>query len=101
MPGRNVGDADRRIGGVDVLAAGAGRAHRVDANILGGLRYRCPRPRQHGDGRGGGVDAPAGLGLGHPLNPVDAGFELQPRKHALAGNGGDDFLVAAGLALTG
>ena len=36
---------------------------------------------------------------GHPLDAMDAGFELQPREHALAGDVGDDFLVAAGVAL--
>jgi hypothetical protein len=33
--GRQVGDADRRIGLVDVLAAGAGGAEGVDAQVLG------------------------------------------------------------------
>jgi hypothetical protein len=57
--------------------------------------------RQDGDGGGRGVDAAAGLGFGHPLDAVDAGFELQARKDAFAGDHGDDFLVAAGIALGG
>ncbi len=42
---------------------------------------------------------PPDSGLRNPLHPVHARFELQPRKHALAGHGGNDFLVAAGFAL--
>ena len=34
MPGRQVRDADGRVGHVDVLAAGAARSERVDAQVL-------------------------------------------------------------------
>ena len=54
---------------------------------------------QHRNGRGGGVDTPAAFGRGHALDAVNAAFELQPTKHAVAGDRGDDFLVAADLAL--
>ena len=37
---------------------------------------------QHGDGGGGGVDAALRLGVGHPLHPMHAAFELQPAEHA-------------------
>ena len=35
----------------------------------------------------------------HALHPVHAGFEFQLRKHAAPGDGRNDFLVAAGIAL--
>ncbi len=56
--------------------------------------------RQHGDGRGGSMDAPARLGGRHTLDPMDARFEFQPGEHPPAGDIGDDLLVAAGIALT-
>ena len=88
------------VGGVGVLAAGRRRPERIDADVF--------RPdvdvdllgfRQHRDRRRRGVDAPARLGRRHPLHAVHAGFEFEPGEHALAGDIGDDFLVAAGLAL--
>ena len=95
-----MGDAHRRIGGVDVLAAGAGGAHRIDADVFGrDVDVDLLGLRQHGDGRRRGVDAAAGLGRRHALHAVHAGFELQLREDALARDGRDDFLVAAGLAL--
>ena len=80
-----MGDADRRFGLVDVLAAGALRPHGVDLEIgivdrdvdLLGLG-------QHRDGRGRGVDAARRLGVGHALHAVHAGFELQPGEDAAA-----------------
>jgi hypothetical protein len=76
-----VGDADGGVGLVDVLAAGAGGPVGVDAQVALLSRSRCrrcPRLRHHGDRAGGGVDAPLGLGLRHPLHPVGAGLELEP-----------------------
>ncbi len=54
------------------------------------------RLRQHGDRGGGGMDAPLRFGLRHALHAMHAGFEFEPREHALAGDIGDDLLVAAG-----
>jgi len=97
--GRDVGDADRRVGLVDVLAARARRAIGIDAQIgVVDLDLDILGFRQNRDGGGGGVDAPLRLGLRHALNAVDAALELQPAEHALAGDRGDDFLVAAHLA---
>src|SRR5690606_11742052 len=63
-----VGDADRRVGLVDVLAARAGGAEGVHAQVGGGdrgrlalLRDRDERPR-----RRRGVEAGLGRGLGPP-----------------------------------
>ena len=47
------------------------------------------------------MDAPAGLGRRHALHAVHAGFEFQMGKDALARHRGDDFLVAADLAVAG
>ena len=69
----------------------------VDAQVLVlDLDIDLFRLGQHGDRRGRGVDAPLRLGLRHALHAMHAGFEFQPREHALAGDVGDDFLVAAG-----
>ena len=50
---------------------------------------------QHGDGRRRSVDAAGGLGVGHALHAVHAGFEFQLGERAAAADFGDDFLVAA------
>src|SRR5690606_37996949 len=81
---------------VDVLAAGTGRTHRIDADIF--------RPDvdvdlldfgQDSDGRGRGMDAPRAFRHRHALHAVHAALELQAREDALAGDRGDGFLVAA------
>ncbi len=95
--GRNMRDADRRFSLIDVLAAGALRAHRVDLQIgfidididLFGLR-------ENRDGRSRRMDAPLGFGVGHALDPMRAGFEFQSREDAASGDLGDDFFIAAG-----
>jgi hypothetical protein len=86
MPVGNVGDADRRVGLVDVLAAGALRRDRC----------RCAGPRslirrldfldlgQDRDGAGRGVDAPLRLGGRHALHAMHAGFEFQLGEGAAA-----------------
>ena len=54
---------------------------------------------QDGDGRGRSVDAARGLGIGHPLDAVHAGFVFELGEGAAAADLGDDFLVAAHRAL--
>ena len=49
---------------------------------------------QHGDGRGGGVDATLGLGGGHPLDPVHARLPTQAAEGLGAAHGDDRFLDA-------
>ncbi len=95
--GRQVGQPHRRIGLVDVLAAGARGAEGVDAQIAGidfdlaelvGLgHYR--------DRAGRGMDAPLRLGGRHALHAMAARFELQLRERGIAGDAHDHFLVAA------
>src|SRR5207244_8764213 len=55
---RDVGDPDRRFGLVDVLAAGALRAHGLYPQIVAlDVDVDVLDFRQHGDGGGGGVNA--------------------------------------------
>ncbi len=98
--GGQVRDADRRIGLVDVLAARARGAKRIDADVCGidrdvgnriGLGNDRDRARRS-------VDAPLRLRLGHALHAVAAGFELEPRVGALTDDAHDHFPVAAELA---
>src|SRR3546814_20919266 len=73
-----MGDAHRRIGGVDRLAAGPGRAVDVDPQILVvDLNVDLFGLGQHRDGRCRGVDAPARFGHRPALEAVDARFELE------------------------
>ena len=94
-----MGDAHRRIGRVDVLAASARGAHRVDPDVLGAdVDVDLLGLGQHGDRRRRRMDAPAALRLRHALDAMNARFEFQPGEDAFAGNRGDNFLVAADLA---
>src|SRR5664280_282858 len=77
--GRQMRDADRAVGFVDVLAAGAAGAKGVDAQLarierqLLGLVWLG----EGGDGASAGVDAPLRLGGGDPLHAVAARLELE------------------------
>src|SRR5262249_7101218 len=48
-----------------------------------------------GHRHGGGVDAPRGLGLGDPLDAMDAALELEAAVDAVPGDLDDDLLDAA------
>src|SRR5271163_3521394 len=92
-------DPDRRLCLVDVLAAGAAGTHRIDLQVrLVDLEVDLLRLRHHGNGRGGGVDAPLRLCRRHALHAVHAALELQLGEGAAPDDFGDDFLVAAGRA---
>ena len=83
--GRNVGDADRRFGLVDVLAAGAAGAHGLDAQIVVlDLDVDLLDLGQHRNRRRRGVDAALRFGIGHALHPMHAGFEFQFGERAAA-----------------
>ena len=93
----NVRDAHRGVRRVHRLAAGAGRAERVDAQIFGfDLDVDVFGFGQHGDRDGRGVDASLLLGGGHALHAVHAAFVFQLREDAVAFDDGDDFFQAAG-----
>ena len=71
------------FGLVDVLAARALRAHRVDLQVrFVDVDVDVLRLGQNGDGRRRRVDAPLRFGGGHALHAMDARLELQPREHA-------------------
>ena len=98
--GRQMRDAHRAFGLVDVLPAGAGRAVDVDAQVaLVDLDIDLLGLRQHGDGDGGGVDAALAFGRRHALHAMHAGFVFQPGEHAAAGDLGDALLQAAQLGV--
>ena len=70
---RHVGDADRGFGFVDVLAAGALRAHGVDLEVgIVDVDVDVFHLGQHGNGRCRGVDTAGGFGIGHALHAVHA-----------------------------
>src|SRR4051812_13573156 len=93
-------DAHGRIGGVDVLAAGARGPHRIDADVfVANLDVDVLDFGQHGDGGGGRVDAALRFGGRDTLHAVPAGLVFQPRIGALAGVLGDDFFIPAGVAV--
>ena len=82
---RQVRDAHGRVGLVDVLAAGAGGAVGVDAQIrrIDLDLLHLVELRQDGDRHRGGVDAALRFGRRHALHAMRAGLELQPRERAL------------------
>src|SRR5229473_8023512 len=91
-----MGDAHGGVGSVHGLAAGAGGAKGVDAQVLR-LDFDVDfiGPRKHGDGGSGGVNAPLLLGGGNTLDAVHAAFVLQLGIDFVALNGGDDFFHSA------
>ena len=100
--GRQVGDADRTVGGVDRLAAGPGRAIDVDAQILVvDLDVDILGLGQNRDRRRRSVDASAAFGHRHALDAMDAAFELQAGEDAGTADRCDGFLVAADLGGAG
>src|ERR1700716_1370199 len=100
--GRNVGNADRGFGLVDVLAAGALRAHGLDPPVVAlDVDIDLLDLRQHRNRRRRSVNATLGLGAGHALHPVHAGLEFQFGECAAALHFGDDFLEAAHGAFAG
>ena len=75
---RQMGDADRRLRFVDMLAAGAAGAHGLDPQVLVlELDVDILHLGQHGDRDGRGVNAAGGLGHGHALDAVDAALKLE------------------------
>ena len=79
--GRQMRDAHGAIGLVDVLAAGAARAHGVDADVLGlDVDIDLLGLRQHGDGRRRSVDAPAALGRRNALHAMHAAIRTSAAR---------------------
>ncbi len=81
---------------VDVLAAGALCAHRIDLQILFvDVDVDVFGLGQHGDSRRRCMDAPLRLRLRHALDAMHARFEFQLGEDAAPFDLGDDFLKAA------
>src|SRR5580704_2813616 len=94
--GRQVRDANRAFGLVDLLAARAAGAHRVDLQILiADVDLHLGNFRQHGDGGGARVNAALSLGLGNALHAMSAALELQLLEGSFASHREDDFLQSA------
>ena len=81
-----------------MLSAGAAGPVDLHFNIRG-VQFHIHRLhlRQHRHRGGAGVDTAAGLRLRHPLDPVDAGFKLQPGPGPVPFNNGRAVLHAAKL----
>ena len=92
----NVRDAHGGIGGVDGLAARAGRAEGVDAQILGfDLDIDFVGFGENRDGCSRSVNASLRFGGGNALDAVHATFIFQFGINLLSLDRGDDFLEAA------
>src|SRR4029078_9870647 len=95
-----VRDPDGRVGRVDALATGAGRAGDVDLEVVVvDLDPDLPGLRHHRDGRVRGVDAALRLGLGDALDAMRAALVLEHGVGAFALDAEHDLLVAAAVAL--
>jgi hypothetical protein len=103
--GRDVGDPDRRVGGVDALPAGPGRTVDVDAQVgRVDLDVDLLRLRQHEHAGRAGVDAPLRLRRRHPLHPVHTALVLELAPHTGVRPAADrhrHVLVAAEVGLLG
>ena len=102
QPGRQMRDAHRGIGLVDVLTAGARCAKgvdtklsRIDRDVGNRVGFRKHRHRARGS-----MNAPLRFRLWHPLDTMPARFELELGIGALPDDSRDDFLVSAHLAGT-
>ena len=94
--GRQVREADRRGGLVDVLASRAACTKQVFAVVVGSEgHFHVFRLGQHRHGGGRGVDPPLGFGVGHPLHTVAAALMLELAKDRVARHAEDQFLEAA------
>ena len=91
-------DAHGGVGGVHALAAGAARTVHVDTQVVFvDLHVNLVGLGQHGNGGGGGMNAPLAFGLGHALHTVHARFELHDRIHVIALDLELNLFIAAGL----
>src|ERR1700688_693494 len=96
-----MGDADRRLGLVDVLAAGARRLIRVDLEIFRvDLDLDVLGLGENRDGRGRRVHAALRFGDRDALDAVHATLILEEAVWLAALDRQHDLLEASGLALT-
>lgn len=96
--GRQVRDANGRVGGVDALATMATGAVDIDAEILGiDFEVLLFRLWEDGDCRGASMDAALGFGNWDALNAVDAAFELEFAVGLVAADAENYLFVAASI----
>ena len=92
----NMGDPHGRVGGVHVLTARAGCAHRVDPQVCRvNAQIDLFRFGQNSNRRGRGMDTATRLGHGDTLDPMNTGFIFQPGKHVVAFDMGNHLFQAA------
>ena len=90
------------IGGVHALAALPGRPADIDFDFIGfDFHVHFLGFRQHGDGRGAGVDAALRLGRGHALDTMHAALVFEPFENVGAGHFKNDFLEATEIGRIG
>ena len=92
-----VGDADGRVGFVDVLTARARGAEGVDADVgsVDGDVFQLIGFRHHRHGTGRCVHTALAFGGRHALHAVGARFKFQLAVHACAHDAHNRFFVAA------
>ncbi len=101
--GGQVGNADSRVGGVNVLTACPGGTEGIDAQIrrVNVRHFGFRQLRHHRHRTGGGVDPPLRFGGRHTLHAMAAGFKFQPTVNAVAADLGDHLFKAAVLTFVG
>ncbi len=93
-----MGESDRRIGGVDGLAAGTARAKSVDLHVVEiELHFDFLRFGQNRNTGSRRVDPALRFSLGDPLHSVHPRFEFEAGKGAFALDGHRDFFEAPSL----
>ena len=96
-----MGNAHSGFGLVDMLAAGALRAHRIDLQIrFINIDIHILGFGQNRDGCRRSMDAALGFGFRHPLHPMRSGLEFQPCEDTAPRDFSDDFLVTPRCSLT-
>ena len=98
--GGDMREAHRRVGGVHSLSSGARRAEEVEPDVVPAqVHVEFAGLGEHGDRCRRSLDTSLGLGLGHSLDAVHAGFIFHhPVDSVAAGQLEDYLLEAAGSA---
>src|ERR1700731_3108018 len=93
-------DANGGVGFIDVLAAGSGRAVRIDAQLrwVQVDRFDFLKFRQNRHRASRGVNSSLRFGRRHALYTMSAGFELEQGIGAASDDAADDFLISAMFA---